>query len=156
VLALGSATANEPLPTDPKLRALYQERRDLERRVEALKLMKGAMPADRYASELEKLVIELALKTRQIREIEGKAPAASARRWKEAPPPSEPSGERFERSGAAEREASGGGAPRAPSKAPAASATLRPLDELGVASSRVEGRQAQGRPEQRRRARLQS
>jgi hypothetical protein len=78
VLALGSATANEPLPTDPKLRALYQERRDLERRVEALKLMKGAMPADRYASELEKLVIELALKTRQIREIEGKAPAASA------------------------------------------------------------------------------
>ena len=72
VLALGRADANDPLPADPKLRALYVERRDLERRVEALRLMKGAMPADRYASELEKLVTEIAVKTRQIREIEGK------------------------------------------------------------------------------------
>lgn len=76
VLSLGTADAGDPLPEDPKLRALYQERRDLERRVEALKLMKGAMPADRYANELEKLVTELALKTRQIRELEKKAPAA--------------------------------------------------------------------------------
>ena len=74
VLSLGTEAASDPLPADPKLRALYQERRDLERRVEALKLMKGAMPADRYASELEKLAIALALKTRQIREAEGKAP----------------------------------------------------------------------------------
>ena len=72
VVALGSANANDPLPADPKLRALYQERRELERRVEALKLMKDAMPPDRYASELEKLATELALKTRQIREIETK------------------------------------------------------------------------------------
>lgn len=102
VIALGRADANDPLPTDPKLRALYQERRELERRVEALRLMKGAMPADRYASELEKLATAIALKTRQIREIEGKAPAASARRWKEAA-----------RSAAAERDARVGGAPRA-------------------------------------------
>ena len=33
------------LPADPKLRALYVERRDLERRIEALKLLKGSMPA---------------------------------------------------------------------------------------------------------------
>lgn len=79
VIALGRADANDPLPTDPKLRALYQERRDLERRVEALRLMKGAMPADRYASELEKLVTEIALKTRQIREIEGKLPRGDSR-----------------------------------------------------------------------------
>lgn len=72
VLSLGTETATDPLPEDPKLRALYEERRDLERRVEALKLMKGAMPADRYASELEKLLTDLALKTRQIRELEGK------------------------------------------------------------------------------------
>ena len=72
VLSLGRADANDPLPADPKLRALYQERRELERRVEVLRLMKGAMPADRYASELEKLATEIAVKTRQIREIEGK------------------------------------------------------------------------------------
>jgi hypothetical protein len=70
VLALGSASANDPLPADPKVRALYLERRDLERRIEALKLLKGSMPADRYASELEKMATELALKTRQIREME--------------------------------------------------------------------------------------
>jgi len=72
ILSLGSATAADPLPADPKLRALYLERRELERRVEALKLLKGSMPADRYASELEKLVTDLALKTRQVRELEKK------------------------------------------------------------------------------------
>jgi peptidase C13-like protein len=74
MIALGSANASDPLPADPKLRALYQERRDLERRVDALKLMKDAMPPEHYTRELEKLVTELALKTRQIRELEGKAP----------------------------------------------------------------------------------
>jgi Peptidase C13 family len=72
ILSLGSATSAEPLPEDPKLRALYQQRRELERRVEALKLLKGSMPADRYATELEKLVTELALKTREIRQLEKK------------------------------------------------------------------------------------
>jgi hypothetical protein len=72
LLSLGSATANDPLPTDPKLRALYLERRDLERRIEALKLLKGSMPADRYTSDLEKLATDLALKSRQIRELEKK------------------------------------------------------------------------------------
>lgn len=72
VLSLGSATAADPLPSDPKARALYLERRELERRVETLKLLKGSMPADRYTSELEKLVTDLALKTRQIRELEKK------------------------------------------------------------------------------------
>lgn len=72
VMALGSTASLDPLPTDPKLRALHQERRDLERRVEALKLLKDSMPPERYASELEKLATELALKTRQIREAEKK------------------------------------------------------------------------------------
>jgi hypothetical protein len=72
LLSLGSAAANDPLPSDPKMRALYVERRDLERRIEALKLLKGSMPADRYTGELEKLATELALKTRQIRELEKK------------------------------------------------------------------------------------
>ena len=43
MLSLGTPTAAEALPADPKLRALYEERRDLERRVEGLKLLKTGM-----------------------------------------------------------------------------------------------------------------
>jgi hypothetical protein len=60
------------LPSDPKVRALYEERRALERKVESLRLMKDSMDPEKYAAELEKVVTELALKTRQIREAEGK------------------------------------------------------------------------------------
>jgi len=73
ILTLGSATG-EVLPADPKLRALYTERRELERRIEGLKLLKDSMEPAKYASELERLATELALKTRQIRESEGKRP----------------------------------------------------------------------------------
>jgi hypothetical protein len=70
-LSLGSAADAAPLPADPKLRALYLERRDLERRVESLRLLKDSMPPAKYASELERLVTDLALKTREIRNLEG-------------------------------------------------------------------------------------
>jgi hypothetical protein len=73
VITMGSAGA-DALPTDPKLRALYVERRDLERRIEGLKLLKDSMEPAKYAGELERLATELALKTRQIREAEGKRP----------------------------------------------------------------------------------
>jgi hypothetical protein len=71
IVSLGVA-GDDGLPADPKLRALYQERRDLERRVEALRLLKESMDQARYTSELEKLVTDIALKTRQIRTAEGK------------------------------------------------------------------------------------
>ena len=70
-LSLGSAADAAPLPDDPKLRALIVERREIERRVEALRLLKDSLPPARYASELERLVTDLALKTREIRTIEG-------------------------------------------------------------------------------------
>jgi hypothetical protein len=70
-MSLGSAADAVPLPSDPKLRALYLERRDLERRVEALRLLKDSMDPARYTSELEKLVTDMALKSREIRAIEG-------------------------------------------------------------------------------------
>jgi hypothetical protein len=70
-MSLGSVADAAPLPEDPKLRALYLERRDLERRVESLRLLKDSMPPAKYASELERLVTDLALKTREIRSIEG-------------------------------------------------------------------------------------
>jgi hypothetical protein len=71
IISLGTASA-EPLPESPALRALHLERRDLERRVEALKLLKNGMEPARYAAELEKLLTELAVKSRQIRDAEGK------------------------------------------------------------------------------------
>ncbi|HEY5616436.1 MAG TPA: C13 family peptidase [Vicinamibacterales bacterium] len=70
-LSLGSAADAAPLPDDPKLRALYLERRDIERRVESLRLLKDSMPPAKYTSELERLVTDLALKTREIRTLEG-------------------------------------------------------------------------------------
>lgn len=72
VLALGTAASTEALPDDPKLRALYAERRQLEQRVETLKLLKAGMDPQRYGSELEKLLTELALKSREIKEAGGK------------------------------------------------------------------------------------
>ena len=70
VLSLGSAAAGEALPADPKLRALYEERRELERRVDGLKLLKESMEPAKYASDLERLLTELAMKTREIRALE--------------------------------------------------------------------------------------
>jgi len=70
VLSLGDAS-NDGLPSDPKLRALHLERREMERRVEALRLLKDSMDPARYTSELEKLVTAIALKTREIRAAEG-------------------------------------------------------------------------------------
>ena len=73
ILSLGTPASALVLPDDPKLRQLYEERRDLERRVEALKLLKPGMDPAKYASDLEKLLTELAVKTQQIRGIEGKS-----------------------------------------------------------------------------------
>ena len=72
ILSLGTPHAAEASPADPKMRALYEERRDLERRVEGLKLMKSGMEPARYASELEKLLTALAVKSKEIRDLEGK------------------------------------------------------------------------------------
>jgi len=71
VLSLGSMR-QQALPADEKVRALYVERQAIERRIDSLKLLKSGMDPDKYASELEKLATELALKSRQIREAEGK------------------------------------------------------------------------------------
>ena len=71
VVSLGMA-GDDGLPADPKLRALHLERRDLERRVESLRLLKESMDPAKYSAELEKLVTAIALKTREIRAAEGK------------------------------------------------------------------------------------
>ena len=71
VLSLGSMR-QQALPADEKVRALYVERSLLERRIDSLKLLKSGMDPEKYAAELEKLATELALKSRQIRDAEGK------------------------------------------------------------------------------------
>jgi hypothetical protein len=71
VISLG-ATDNAGLPSDPKIRALYVERRDMDRRVEALRLLKDSMEPARYSKQLEELATAIALKTREIRAAEAK------------------------------------------------------------------------------------
>jgi hypothetical protein len=71
VLAIGSLKP-QALPADEKLRALYAERSQIERRIESLKLLKSGMDAAKYEAELEKLATDLARKTREIRAAEGK------------------------------------------------------------------------------------
>jgi hypothetical protein len=57
---------------DPKMRALLEERDAIEEQVAALRLRKDSMEAARYEQELEKLLTDLAIKTRAIRDLEAK------------------------------------------------------------------------------------
>jgi len=57
---------------DPALRALLEQRDALERQVNDLRLKKDSMDQATYDQQLEKLLTDLAVKTRQIREIEGR------------------------------------------------------------------------------------
>ena len=72
ILTLGTPATAQEAPADRALRQLYEERRELERRVEGLKLLKSNMDPAKYAADLEKVLTDLALKTQQIRAIEGK------------------------------------------------------------------------------------
>jgi len=67
--AKAAATANI---ADPELRALLDAQRALENQVAALRLRKDSMDPAEYDRQSEKLLTELALKTRAIREREGK------------------------------------------------------------------------------------
>jgi hypothetical protein len=55
---------------DPVLVALYGERQRIEEQIEALKLRKEQMPPEEYETRLEDLLVELALKSQEIRERE--------------------------------------------------------------------------------------
>lgn len=52
---------------DPAMAALEHERRGIEDSIEALKATKGALPEDRYDAELERLLLNLAMKNEEIR-----------------------------------------------------------------------------------------
>ena len=57
---------------DPELRTLLDAQRVLENQVAALKLRKDSMDPAEYERQSEQLLTELAVKTRAIREREGK------------------------------------------------------------------------------------
>ena len=51
---------------DPELRALLEQKADLERRIDELRAVRDQLDQDRYESDLEELLIELALANRAI------------------------------------------------------------------------------------------
>jgi hypothetical protein len=70
----GVAAAGPEVPDsiiDPELLRLYQEKAQLEARVLELRALRGQMEEARYEQELETLLVELALKTREIRDKGG-------------------------------------------------------------------------------------
>ena len=66
--ALSAAAA----AADPKLAALYKEKQAIEDRIAELRRTKDVMPPEEYDSQLEKLLVDLALKTQEIKAIGGK------------------------------------------------------------------------------------
>jgi hypothetical protein len=67
----GSRAATTAI-ADPKLRALLEERDKLEEEIAQFRLKKDSMESSAYEAQLEKLLTDLALKTRAIRELEAK------------------------------------------------------------------------------------
>jgi len=56
--------------SDPKLQALLNQRKDIEQKIEALRLNKSSVPAADYDKQLEELLVQLALKNQEIRQQE--------------------------------------------------------------------------------------
>jgi hypothetical protein len=73
-LARTIAFGTEPVPSDPRVAALYAERRALEGQVDALRRKKGTLDSLAYERELERLLLEIAGKTAAIRAAEGRKP----------------------------------------------------------------------------------
>jgi hypothetical protein len=69
----GGVYASMAGANDPKLAALYKERFALEGRIDELKKRKTAMSADAYDDALENLLVELAMKSKEIRAMEGRS-----------------------------------------------------------------------------------
>lgn len=66
-LSAASGAMAELATTDPVLRVLYEAKAEIEARIDALRAVKDQMPLERYEDQLEELLVELALKNREIR-----------------------------------------------------------------------------------------
>jgi hypothetical protein len=56
--------------SDPKLQALFNQRKEIEQKIEGLRINKNSMPPAQYDKELEDLLVQLALKNQEIRQQE--------------------------------------------------------------------------------------
>ena len=65
-----SGTAGQ-LPDDPELRRLYEERNEIQGRMEQLRAVRAALSEDDYLTAMEEILVELAFKNREIRALEG-------------------------------------------------------------------------------------
>jgi hypothetical protein len=57
--------------SDPKLQALLNQRKELEQKIEALRISKGDLSEAEYDKQMEQLLVQLALKNQEIRQQEG-------------------------------------------------------------------------------------
>lgn len=66
-----SAVSAAAATDDPELARLYRERQEIQARIDALRGTRGTMTEEAYDEALETLLVELALKSREIRAREG-------------------------------------------------------------------------------------
>jgi hypothetical protein len=74
-LFLGTGRAEGALAVDlsnPAMKALVDEKDAIDQQIAALKLKKGSMDEAQYEAQLEKLLTDLALKTKAIRDLQTK------------------------------------------------------------------------------------
>ena len=72
-LGIGRAeTALTADTSDPAIKKLVDEKDAIDQQIAALKLRKGGMPEAQYDEQMEKLLTELALKTKAIRDLQAK------------------------------------------------------------------------------------
>ncbi|MBW3630544.1 MAG: C13 family peptidase [Gemmatimonadetes bacterium] len=64
---LVAASSAPTTAASAEVRALIEQRQQIEARVEALRARRASVPAAEYAKQMEDLLVELALKTREIR-----------------------------------------------------------------------------------------
>jgi peptidase C13-like protein len=67
-----SASTLQVDTSDPAMRALVEQRDALEKQIAELRAKKASVPDAQYESQLEKLLTDLAVKTREIRELQAK------------------------------------------------------------------------------------
>src|SRR5215468_5637421 len=56
--------------SDPKMQALLNQRKELQQKIDALRINKDSLPAAEYDKQLEELLVQLALKNQEIRQQE--------------------------------------------------------------------------------------
>jgi len=56
--------------SDPKIQALLNQRKELEQKIEALRINKNSIPAPEYDKQLDELLLQLALKNQEIKQQE--------------------------------------------------------------------------------------